>query len=251
MITAIMQNRIASTRLPGKALLTFKGKTSMEHIVDRLRKSRHVNKILVATTINPEDIKIIELCKKIDVQCYQGSVNDVLDRYKVGIGLTDATHILRITADCPIIDYSIVDKVIDLHLKEDADLTSNAITETFPDGYDCEIVKASVLYDAWKYAIKLTDREHVTTYIKDNYIKYKIREMICPDNLNHLRFTLDEKEDYELLTIVFNELYDKNNYFGLGEVLDLIRRRPEIVKINKNIIRNEGLMISKRNEGLI
>src|SRR3989338_5710420 len=151
-IVAIIQARVASTRLPGKMLLKFEGKTVLEHVVQRVALSKLVNNIVVATTINHEDKEIKKICSRIGVKCYCGSQDDVLDRYYQAAKLSKAEHIVRITADCPLIDPKIIDQAIGLHLAEKADYTSNNIKERFPDGLDVEVFKFESLAKAWKKA---------------------------------------------------------------------------------------------------
>ncbi len=241
MICAIIQARTGSSRLPNKVLLDLKGQSVLSHVVNRAKQSKLIEKVMVATTVNPNDDAIITECEKIGVQCYRGSELDVLDRFKQGISLSDASHVVRLTSDCPVIVPEIIDMVIKKHLKEDNDYTTNALEDgSYPEGYDVSICKASALYEAWKNAKLPSERQHVMPYIINNPIKYKIAELRYKEYLGHIRLTLDEARDYEVLKLVFDELYDKNNFFGLSEIIDLYQRKPEIFKINSSIIRNEG-----------
>lgn len=244
MIVAVLQARLGSSRLPGKVLLNLCGKTVLAKVIERVKRSKLVNKIVVATTINNEDDAIKLECDKLNVSCVRGSQNDVLDRFNMVANASDAIHIVRITCDCPLIDPEIIDMVIEKHLAEKNDLTTNSLSETFPDGLDCEVIERNVLFDAWKNAKLKSDREHVTTFIKNNPIKYQIGELKSDVNYYHKRWTLDQKEDYEFIKAVYEKLGDN---FSWIDVLRLLERHPELEKINNFIRRNEGYYISLEN----
>lgn len=247
-ITAVIQARIGSKRLPAKVLLKIQGRTILEHVIERVRKSKLIDEAVVATTILEEDLKIVNLCSKIGIRVYCGSENDVLDRYFQAARLLSAKHIVRITADCPLMDPEIIDKVIRLHFSKKADYTSNIITETFPDGEDVEIFTFKALCKAWKKARLYSEREHVTSYIRKNPDLFKLVNMENKEDFSDKRWTLDEKVDYEFIKLIYRNLYRKNRLFGMDEVLRLLDTHPEYENINNKIKRNEGYIKSLKKD---
>jgi spore coat polysaccharide biosynthesis protein SpsF len=250
-ITAIIQARVSSTRLPGKVLLQLEGKSVLEHVVNRIKACTSVSDIYVATSINADDDAIVKICKEMNINIYRGSLEDVLDRYYQAANLTQAKHIIRITADCPMIDPTIVEQVIKSHLDEKADYTSNIISETFPDGEDVEIFTVDTLVDAWENAKLTSEREHVTLYIRNHPEKFKLNSVSNNINLGKKRWTIDNPEDYEFLKVIFANLYHHNNCFGMTEILTFLKRNPDIESINAGVKRNEGLAKSLRQDKII
>ena len=163
-VVAIIQARTGSTRLPEKVLLDLEGQPVLSHIIKRVNASKLVTGILVATTVRKEDLAIVRLCSNANTRVFCGSENDVLDRYYQAAKLLEADNIVRITADCPLIDPSIIDEVVALHLKEKSDYTSNTMEESYPDGLDVEIFRFEALKKAWENACLASEREHVTPY---------------------------------------------------------------------------------------
>ncbi len=250
-IISIIQARMGSTRLPGKVLLKLSGKTVLEQVVDRSNAVKKVDQTVIATTVNRQDLAIVKLCATKGISVYCGSENDVLDRYYQTARLFKADHIVRITSDCPVIDPKIVDRVIALHLKKKADLTANILTETFPDGLDVEIFTYKSIFTAWRDARLVSQREHVTPYIKDHPRLFRLVNLPCSENLYHKRWTLDNPEDYEFLHKVYNALYKKNKLFGMREILAYVKKHPEVERLNQHIVRNEGYIKSLRNDRTI
>lgn len=251
-IIAIIQARVSSVRLAKKVLLTLEGKTVLEQVIDRVKNSKLIQEVIVATTVLKEDLKIVRLCSARGVIVYCGSEKDVLDRYYQAAQLLKAEHIVRITADCPLIDPEIIDEVIRLHLFKKADYTSNTIKETFPDGEDVEIFTIDTLKRVWQDARLPSEREHVTPYIYKNHPKlFKLANLESPDNLCQKRWTLDEKQDYKFITLIYKFLYKRNKIFGMPEILGLLRRHPEYEDINHNIKRNQGYLKSLKEDKIL
>ena len=249
-IIAIIQARLGSTRLPGKVLLDLEGRTVLEHVIRRVRSSKFVNDIIVATTINKEDLEIVKLCASLGISVYCGSVDDVLDRYFQTARLFKAYHIARITSDCPLIDPKIIDDVVALHLSEKSDYTSNILKETFPDGQDTEIFTFNALKEAWKNANLASEREHVTPYIRKNPL-FKHVNLEYNEDLSQKRWTLDNPEDFEFIKIIYENLYKKNPFFGMEEILKFINEYPAIEKINNSLKRNQGYLKSLKEEKIL
>jgi len=250
-ILGIIQARTSSTRLPRKVLLDLEGRTVLEHVISRVKSANLISQVIIATTIKKEDLKIVKICADVGVEVYRGSDQDVLDRYYQAARLLNPEHVVRITADCPLIDPKVIDKVIKLHLKEKADYASNTIKETFPDGEDVEIFRFETLKKSWENAKLLSEREHVTAYIKKNPELFNMSNLEYCKDLSNKRWTLDNPEDYEFMKIIYKNLYCKNNLFGIVEIIRFINKNPDIEKINQHITRNEGYLKSIKNDRVL
>lgn len=239
-ILAIIQARLGSTRLPEKVLMPLGRMSVLENVVCRVRSSSLVEEVVVVTTVNVEDLKIVRLCADNDIRVFCGSENDVLDRFYQLAKLLKPEHIVRITADCPLMDPDVIDTVLKVHLLEKNDYTSNTLIETYPDGEDVEVFNFESLERAWKEAELTSEREHVTPYIKKHPELFRIRNIENGDNNSSKRWTLDNVEDYQFLTEVYNALDTTNPLFGMNIILEFLKKRPELEKLNNHLIRNEG-----------
>lgn len=244
---AIIQARMGSTRLPNKVLLDLHGKTVLEHVINRVKKSKYIDKVIVATTIEEKDLAIVKLCSELNTQVYCGSVDDVLDRYYQAAKLFKPKNVVRITADCPLMDPGVIDSVVKAHEINLCDYTSNVIEETFPDGEDVEVIKYNTLNEAWEDSKLASEREHVTLYIRNNS-KYSKHSVISKINYGDKRWTLDTEDDYRFISKIYDDLYPVNQLFSMKEVLELLEKCPELEYINNKIIRNEGLIKSLKND---
>lgn len=250
-IVCVIQARLNSTRLPGKVLMDLAGKSVLERVVERVKRSKAVNDIIVATTIRKEDLKIVRLCAVSDIRVYCGSEKDVLDRYFQAAKLMNATDIVRVTSDCPLIDPEIIDRVISMYISSKADYASNTIDPTFPDGQDVEIFSFKTLAKTWEEAKLMSDREHVTPFIKKNPRLFKLINVKYEKDLSGKRWTLDEKKDYQLIGSIYRYFSKTNGMFTMKDILRLIDKHPELEKINSGIKRNEGYIKSLRNDSLV
>jgi spore coat polysaccharide biosynthesis protein SpsF len=245
----ITQARTGSTRLPGKVLKEIGGKSLLEIHLNRLEKCKNVSEIIVATTINEEDKIIYENAIEWGFTAFRGSESDVLDRFYQAVKDKKADWIVRVTSDCPLIDSSLVDKVISYVQDNDKDYGSNVIIENFPDGQDVEVFKFSALETAWKNAELLSEREHVTPYIRNNS-DYKGGALFtainypCESDFSKIRMTVDESSDFELIEILVNKLGVKKSYLEYTNYII----ENNLTKINNQIIRNEGLLKSLKND---
>ncbi len=241
-IGAIIQARTGSTRLPAKVLKDLpygSGISVLQHVISRVRRSKLIDDIVVATTRLSEDDAIAEIAGREDVKCYRGSVEDVLERYYFASKENGLDIVVRITGDCPCIDWNIVDNAINLHLKEKADYTSNTLRRTFPYGLDVEVVSFEALEKAYFEAREKYDREHVCPYIyKTKAESFKISLLTAPPELNYpdIRVTLDTKEDYTLLCAVFDYLYPDKPYFDSSELVALFIKKPWLKFINERVL---------------
>lgn len=247
-ILAIIQARMGSTRLPKKVLLDLEGKTVLEYVVERVKRSKLIDEVIVATTISPDDLDIVKLCSNKGIRVFCGSEDDVLDRYYQISKLIKPKHIVRVTADCPLIDPDIIDKTIDLHLYNNSDYTCNTLNETFPDGLDVEIFTYEALEKTWKEAKLTSEHEHVTPYIRNHKEIFKISGLDNKVNLSKKRWTLDEYDDYKFLKVIFENVYVNNPDFRMNDILKYLRKNPDVEIINNQIIRNQGYLKSLKED---
>ena len=239
MIIALIQARMGSSRLPGKVLKPLGGMPAIDQVLARVKQVQKIEKIIVVTSIDSANLPLISHVTAHGDSIFVGSENDVLDRFWQATRLTNADHIVRITADCPLIDASVIDLVIQTHLDNNFDYTSNIDPPTWPDGLDVEIMKRSVLEYAWCNAKNERDREHVTLFIRENADCYRLGNVSSSVNLSDYRWTLDQEEDYRFLSEIFSRL-NGHNICTTEQVLDLLDQFPELLSINSTIERNEG-----------
>ncbi|MEG8947856.1 glycosyltransferase family protein [Rosettibacter firmus] len=238
-ITAIIQARVGSTRLPNKIFKEVCGKPILWHVVNRVSKSKIINNIIVATTNLKDDDVTENFCKENNILYHRGSSEDVLSRYYEAAQKFNGDLILRITSDCPLIDPKIIDKMLAefliLYEKEKLDYMSNSIVRTFPRGLDTEIFPLSVLEKVHFEAKEKYEREHVTPYIYQHPEIFKIKNYANEIDYSYYRWTLDTAEDLELIKIIYESLYNKKEIFLFDDILKLFNERPELIEINRNV----------------
>lgn len=251
MITAIVQARMGSTRLPGKVLIDIQGKPLLEHVMDRVGMTRLIDRIVIATTVNEKDKAVIEFAKNLSIPYYVGSEDDVLDRFYQAARKFGANIIVRITPDCPMIDPHVIDEVIERYLKGDYDYVANTLKRTYPDGLDVEVFSYKALEKAWKEARWFSEREHVTPYIWKNPDKFRLSTVESEVNLSHLRWTVDEESDLQFVREVYRHIYKEGDIFYMEDVLNLLAKHPELKQINQGIATNEGYAKSLREDKIV
>lgn len=236
-IGAILQARTSSTRLPRKVLKELplgSGITALQQIIRRLRKSRKIGEIIVATTKEESDDAIVRVAQKEGVKYFRGSVTDVLGRYYLAAKENNLDAVVRITGDCPCIDPEIVDLVIEKHLEGKGDFTSNVLKRSYPDGLDAEIFSFGVLEEMYKKADQPDEREHVTAYMHKRPGNLKVinveadQKFYAPER----RITLDTPQDYALLCAIYDSLYPGDEYFSTDAVMKLFEEKPWLDWIN-------------------
>jgi spore coat polysaccharide biosynthesis protein SpsF (cytidylyltransferase family) len=248
-VVAIIQARMSSSRLPGKVLMPLANKPVLAHIVERLSYCKMVEKIVVATTDKDSDDPVVDYCVNNNIDYYRGSLDDVLDRYYQAAKIYHADPIVRITGDCPVIDPVVVDAVITGYLSGEYDCYG--LGGEFPDGLDCTVFSFSAIEKAWKEAKLQSEREHVGPYIENNLHLFRNGALELFQGLGHQRWTLDESNDYELLSKIFNELYRPDSPFLTHDILQFIQNNPELSAINSKIVRNEGYLKSLQEDKVI
>ncbi|MBV1820136.1 cytidylyltransferase domain-containing protein [Clostridium cochlearium] len=237
-IVCIVQARVGSTRLPGKVLKKICGKTVLEHDIDRLRRIKNIDEIIIATTTLERDNAITKECEKLGVKCFRGSEEDVLSRYYCAAKENNADVVVRVTSDCPLIDPEVSENIIQFYLdnKDKYDYVSNTIERTYPRGLDTEVFSFRVLEKAFKESKLQRDREHVTPYIWDNSNIFKLYCYKNNVDYSELRWTLDTKEDFKLINKIYKYMYTyKCNCFCMKDILNLYDKYPMLVKINRGV----------------
>lgn len=236
-VTAIIQARMISTRLPGKVLMKIEGKPMLWHVVNRLKFSEKFDDIILAIPDKKESDVLEEFARKNKIKYFRGSEENVLLRYYKTAKKFKIDAIVRITSDCPLIDPKIVDLIIEKHLNSDADYTSNTLERTFPRGLDVEVFNFKVLEKAQKEAKESYQREHVTPYICENINVFKFQNIEAKGKLRRpeLRLTVDTKEDLKLIREIYSCLYKPGKIFHTEEIIDLLNNHQELIKINEKV----------------
>ncbi len=241
MILAILQARMGSTRLPGKVLKPILGEPMLFRQIERLKRCHSFDQLVVATSTESTDDQLAQACHARGVDVTRGSIDDVLDRFIMAAKAYNPQTIVRLTGDCPLIDPGIIDDVVNFFISGDFDYASNVGPPTFPDGLDVEVMRASCLERAHHEAKLPSEREHVTPYLRNHPDLFRQGNFAGPRNLSHLRWTVDEPQDFNFVVQVFEQLYPSNPQFGISDVLRLIEQVPTLGTLNSDIKRNQGM----------
>jgi spore coat polysaccharide biosynthesis protein SpsF len=228
----VVQARTGSTRLPGKVLAQVRGKTLLEHQMERMLRARSLAEVVVATSIAPADDAIVRVADSRGWAVCRGPEQDVLARYAIVAATFGADPIVRMTMDCPLIDPTVIDCVVETYLAGAYDLVANNLEPTFPHGLDLEVMSLSALETAHREAATPFEREHVSPFIRDHPERFRLRNVRSPRDLHHLRWTVDYPEDLDFVRAVYEALYRDGGFFTTEDVVALLDRRPEIAAIN-------------------
>jgi len=239
MKTAIIQARMTSTRFAGKVLADIEGKSMLWHVIRRLKFAKKIDDIILAIPTRKESDILEKFSKENNIKYFRGSESDVLSRYYETAKKFGADIIIRITSDCPLIDPKIVDLVIKRHLNSSADYTANILERSFPRGLDVEVFNFKTLERVYKEAKKKYQREHVTIYIHENSEKFCLVNVKNSRDFSNMRWTVDEKEDLEFVRGIYKKLYKKKEIFLMEDVINLLKRQPELIKINEKVEQKE------------
>ncbi len=216
------------------------------HVVNRLSRSQSIQQLLVATSDKSADDSIVQFCKQEGIACYRGSESDVLDRYYQAAREHPVDIVVRITADCPMIDPQVVDKVVHRFLNGELDYVSNVLHRTYPDGLDTEVFSFKALEQAWREAEKESEREHVTPYLRGG--KFRVANVENDLQLaGPMRWTVDEPSDLEFVRRIFSGFRGKEN-FGMKDVLEYLHMNPVVQELNSSITANQGYLHSLYDE---
>ena len=236
-IGVIIQARMGSTRLPGKVMMELQGKSVLSHVIDRLKQSRLLNTIIVATTDKEEDSIIAKEALGNGAKVFRGSEQNVLSRYYFAAKENNLDVIVRVTSDCPLIDSKILDDLLGFYLSNHYDIVSNAGPEltqrTYPRGLDVEIFTFEVLEMTFINATQLYQKEHVTPYIYESSNRVYIYKNEF--NYSNHRWTLDTKEDFRLISEIYANLYHGKHDFYMSDILNLFRKNPDLMLLNEHI----------------
>jgi spore coat polysaccharide biosynthesis protein SpsF len=252
---ALVQARMSSSRLPGKVLKDIQGKPMVARVVERTRQAKLVDLVAVATTVDPADDAIEAWCKESGTAFYRGSMFDVLDRFYQAAKLFSADVIVRVTADCPVIDPQVIDETIEAFHANQADFAANRLPppwgRTYPIGLDTEVCSFAALERAWKEASEAHEREHVMPYLYDVDGRFKVFQINTSPDYGALRWTVDTPEDLEFIRSLFALLPDRESFTWL-DVLAVTQKHPELNAINAEIkhkVFNDVDARMKGNEG--
>jgi spore coat polysaccharide biosynthesis protein SpsF (cytidylyltransferase family) len=249
-ILAITQARIGSTRLPGKIMKKINGETLLEIHLKRILQSKLISKLKVATTLEPDAIQIVDICNKLGVETYRGSLNNVLERFYLTALDEKPDWVVRLTSDCPLIDPIEIDKVINHAVSKNFDYVSNTLQPTYPDGIDVEVFKFSALEKAYREAKLTSELEHVTPFIWKNST-FKGGSLFTSDcvvneiDFSSFRLTVDTIKDFQVIEKIINLLGENKPWL---EYVTNLKDHPEIKELNSKIQRNEGYQKSLNNE---
>lgn len=243
-VSLFLQARMGSSRLPGKVMKDILGQPLLFRICERLKKVRHKDLLVVLSTTNPLDNPIEEFLKQKGIFCYRGSEQDVLDRFYQAAKKIKADVIVRLTADCAVLDPQLIDQMIDFFKKGQWDYVSNTLIPTYPDGLDVEIFSFQALEKAWKEAKQTHQREHVTSYFYENPNAFRLANYRSSVDYSQYRWLVDEEADLKFIRALYGRLHPRNPFFSLQDILDLIAKEPDLLKINSGYRRNEDFFKS-------
>lgn len=228
MITAIIQARMSSSRLPGKVMRPILGAPMLARQIERVSRARRLERLVIATSDHPSDNPIEAFCTALGIRCHRGSLTDVLGRFwGAEQQWGPSEHIVRLTGDCPLADWEVIDQTIDFHVSEMADFTSNDQKLTFPKGLDVEVFRAEHLKTAAREAEDPYEREHVTPFFLNHPERYRLANMECNPPMGHLRWTVDTEEDFEFVERVYRELYPAKPDFTSEDIFNLTKDWPQ------------------------
>jgi spore coat polysaccharide biosynthesis protein SpsF len=241
-VIAIVQARMASSRLPGKVLEDIHGRPMLARVVERARRATAVDRVVVATTTEPGDEAVAEMCRGRDFAVFRGHPTDVLDRYYHAGREFNADVIVRLTADCPLIDPSVIDQTVTAFLEADppVDFATNRFIDdrTFPIGLDTEVCSASALREAWQRADQPHQREHVMPYLYEVEGRFRTLHVRTSPSYGSLRWTVDTADDLTFVREVYGAFGGRDD-FSWHDVLKLLEEHPDLARINAGVRRKE------------
>ena len=238
-VVAIIQARNGSTRLPNKIFLKLMGKSLLHHVIERLKPSKEIDTIVVATTTSPKDNSVQEWCIDNSIDCFRGSENNVLERYYYAARKFRADAIVRITADDPFKDYRLIDEAIKILKKDKYDFVCNNSPVSFPEGLDVEVLSMNALTNSYLKSTCNFEKEHVTQYIHRNKNIFSTYNLKSSKDYSHYRWTIDTEDDYLFAKEIYNSLYNEKNVFQTESIYEFLEKNPEILKLNKNVSKSD------------
>jgi spore coat polysaccharide biosynthesis protein SpsF len=238
MMLAIVQARTTSSRLPGKVLLPILGQPMIVRQLERIRRARRVDRVLVATSVDPSDDLLADVVQAAGVAVFRGALDDVLDRFHAAAASVGPEHVVRLTGDCPLVDPALVDHIVAEHLAHGADYTSNSLQRSWPDGLDVEVMRMAALAEARRIAELPSEREHVTPRLhRDPFRRHAV---VHGEDLAALRWVVDHAADLATVRAVFARLHPVDPAFGFADVLALQRAEPGLFAPSQHFDPDEG-----------
>lgn len=236
-IGCIIEARMTSSRLPGKVIMELMGQPSVIRQAERIKKSRYIDTVIVATTINAQDDIMVGMLEKAGIPVFRGSEDDVLGRVAAAAEAFKLDIVVEITGDCPLVDINESDRVIEHFIQGQYDLVSNNYLRTYPIGMDTIVISGRLLQEASQKGNDPAQREHVCLFMYENATEYLISNIEAPRFLRepNLRLTLDTKEDYQLISTIYEKLYPQKPDFNLYDIIKLLKQQPELREINRQV----------------
>ena len=234
MILAILQARMSSTRLPGKVLKPLAGAPALERQLERVARAERIDRLIVATSDQPEDDAIAEISEALGIGCFRGDLDNVLDRFYRAAQALAPRHVVRLTGDCPLADWRLIDRLVETHVTGGYDYASTVMPRCYPKGLDAEIMTLAALETAWREAADPYQREHVTPllYQPQHSSRFKLGSVSQAEDWSPLHWTLDRPEDYKMIAAVYQALYPQDPAFGTEDILDYLLAHPEVHALN-------------------
>lgn len=242
MILAVLQARTSSSRLPGKVMMPLAGAPMLARQIERIARARMLDGLVVATSDRADDDCVAELAATAGAGVFRGSLEDVLDRYFRAALAYRPSHVVRLTGDCPLADWEVIDAAVSFMIQGGFDYASNTLEPTWPDGLDVEVVTYAALEAAWREAADTVEREHVMPFVTRRPDRFKLGSLRNQIDLSEMRWTVDEPADYAFAVTIYDALYSLNPAFTTADVLALLRQHPELGRVNTAIPRNAGLL---------
>jgi spore coat polysaccharide biosynthesis protein SpsF len=235
-----IEARMNSSRLPGKVLLDFNGMSMLEIMVSRIKRVSEIGQIVIATTINSIDDPIVLEAKRLGIQHYRGSENDVQSRVLNAALQFGANELVALTGDCPLIDPELIELCVSTFAANDVDYLSNAGVRSYPDGMDTQVLTTSALQRSFKMNPSDEEREHVTLHIRRNPKEFRCMYLVSPlrTRVPKLGLTLDEEADFKLIKAILSGFKGRLD-FSCAEILEYIERHPDILALNSAVKRKE------------
>lgn len=235
-----LQARVNSKRFPGKILQKILGKTIIELIVERLRKIKNINQIILVTGPEEKNHLLIEEARRLNLDIFCGSEENILDRFYEASKKFGSDIIIRVTGDCPVIDFNVINKGVQLFSENKYDVLTITQKRTFPDGFDFEIFKKEALHTSWRDILSNFESREKFCETFINPIEYMIQNnkfkkfnLVNEVDYSNIRLTIDYPADLEFITIIYEKLYNGGKLFALNEILNLLKKNPELLKINQ------------------
>ena len=232
MILAIVQARCSSTRLPGKVVAPVAGRAMILRQIERLQRCEMIDQLVVATSTDSSDDSLVKMLQAEQISVRRGSLDDVAGRFQLVAREFEPTTIVRLTADCPLADPEVIDRVIRAHTDAGSDYTSNTLERTYPQGLDVECVSSAAFTRLLALPLTASEREHVTLGIYQRPDEFSLQSVVQQPDLSQLRWTVDVPEDLAFVRAVYDSLYHDNPNFAQADVLELLERTPGMSRVN-------------------